>query len=690
MRCNNHTKRRQAKIRGQNRREATTQHTILKHSSTHQRIVMPSVPSSASKRSASAKKGWIKRRENAALLAQEKAQVRHSQAQTQEQGQGQALQRKNVLQTPQPKLRRVKCESAITIDNSDDMALIEAIAAGDNATVANLLLNLPGGIKARADGEDNDNGIDLKFVDKQGTSALIQAVKYRNMAAAKQLLEIPAVDVNTEDTIRRSAMVWAVYSADIDMVLLLMTRVEVNVDKALVVAASCGYEDIVNLLLLESGCVDVNAIDHDGNTALICAIRNNREGTDIEIIVDMLLTKPELDVTILNKYGDSALIQAVRARNYYVVDVLLGHHSSSISGVDFIEHKDIHGVCAFTWALHCNCCDIAHLLADHLAGAVENDGGVDVAAPYGKTSLTVGIVRLLWDQYNEQNGEAGGEGGDISPTKPPGREGVPSAGVASWNFLRCDRIFNKYIINQLLSRDDLFVNKHDQHGYSALTWAMSHKYNRVVGLLLDRADVMVNRLDREGRTPLLLACRSNDLQHVELLLRRNDLIVNVPDAEGRTAIDWALTHDCLSIAACLVRRMDVDLDKVFRQAIDRNDERIISLMLKNMPFDKKIANKFLDKMLQYAQSCRNKEQENGGRNLDNIETVVSMLEYDCQQLSMTSVHDSDDGDRNGSGCAARTDTAASKVTLYMTVILFCALNYLLNSLYETFTDRNRV
>lgn len=701
---------------------------------------MPPSRAASTSRSESAKKGWITRRLRArqaqsqepepALQAKELAKPQSRKKKTDSQPQEEEPSTIQISLSPQYKSRqqqrkRISSGDAApavpaAVDDADtdtdsSLLLIQAIARGEceSTVVAALGRIAPHKTSSSSadtgkDGTGLEGMIDINIVDKQGTSALIQAVKSRSHTVVKHLLDIPHVDVNLEDNISRSAVIWAVYTADIEMMMLLLSkRSDINVDRALIVAASCGYEDMVNLMLAKSsGVVDINATDHYGNTALLSAIRNNREGTDVEVIVDMLMKHPELDVSIINKYGDSTLIQAVRARNYYLVDVVLSHPSSYAKEgcVDIVSHTDIHGVCAFTWALHCNCMGIAELIAEQKKerrmyaskctpkAPMTLDYATEAAANYGKTALTEEIVRLLWIRYSEAHAGDDESVGGIEKIAPIA---ISSAGVPSWNFLECDRIFNKYIINQLLARRDLFVNKLDVNGYSALTWAMHHQYDRIVRVLLGRADVMINRVDNEGQTPLILACRHGFELYVELLLRREDLILNAPDADGKTAIQWAVQNNHESIVACMAQKADLALEAVFKDLIKNNTNNysMLSILLANMRPESKTGGQFLEKMLLLSLSIQ-ENSENHKRENVNIDQIVSLLQHECDELAnstddnVSSVQDEDTteiGTTAVSVPAVSKDTATPRAVLLATIVLFVVLNYGLNAAFEYFT-----
>lgn len=83
----------------------------------------------------------------------------------------------------------------------------------------------------------------------------------------------------------------------------------------LVYAAEHGTVDVVQFLL-EMGC-DINAQDTFGNTALLCAVENNR----IEI-VKYLLRQPGVQLDICNFYGENVFSIAALNNDEMVMDYL--------------------------------------------------------------------------------------------------------------------------------------------------------------------------------------------------------------------------------------------------------------------------------------------------------------------------------------------------------------------------------
>ena len=121
---------------------------------------------------------------------------------------------------------------------------------------------------------------------------LIEACRNGDYEKVKEILQSEVVDVNYKD----------------------------DKTSPLIVASMKGHDKIVELLLhfgntkvgdaINSG-VDVNIKDADGETALINACEFGREK-----VVELLLKHKDVDVNIVNNYGNSAFIKMTRKHTF--------------------------------------------------------------------------------------------------------------------------------------------------------------------------------------------------------------------------------------------------------------------------------------------------------------------------------------------------------------------------------------
>ena len=144
--------------------------------------------------------------------------------------------------------------------------MMEAVKGGDIDNVTSLL--------------DID---DINIQDNLGRTALIWAIRYVHIDIVRLLLDKGA-DPNIPDEFRKTPLIWAsLGDGHIEIVKLLLDRgVDINIvskygQSALAYASYFGNTDIVKLLL-DKGA-DPNIVDNDGKTALMNAIDNGN--TDI-------------------------------------------------------------------------------------------------------------------------------------------------------------------------------------------------------------------------------------------------------------------------------------------------------------------------------------------------------------------------------------------------------------------------
>jgi len=93
-------------------------------------------------------------------------------------------------------------------------------------------------------------------------------------------------------------------------------------------------------------------------------------------------------------------------------------------------------------------------------------------------------------------------------------------------------------VRRLLTRGDVNPDEPDNDGRTALSWASSLGYEKVVGLLLARGDVNPDRADNYGQTALWWASQgSKDVGR--LLLTSGDFNLDKSHNDGQNVLNWA-------------------------------------------------------------------------------------------------------------------------------------------------------
>jgi ankyrin repeat protein len=231
----------------------------------------------------------------------------------------------------------------------------------------------------------NHDGVDVNIQGCDGDTALIGATRNGHSHVVCDLLNHDGVDVNIKDCAGYTALIEACISGHLEVVRALLNHkgVDVNIENnhgytALIMACSCGHLEVVCALLNHKG-VDVNIKNNYGETALICAIKHNIfNGQDIfrtmmnvegersrlrgrrSEVVRALLYHDGVDVNAIDKDGETALILASDRGYLDMVSALLNH-----KGVD-VNIKNNLGESALDRARTKKEDNIARILMKHM------------------------------------------------------------------------------------------------------------------------------------------------------------------------------------------------------------------------------------------------------------------------------------------------------------------------------------
>ncbi len=104
------------------------------------------------------------------------------------------------------------------------------------------------------------------------------------------------------------------------------------------------------------------------------------------------------------------------------------------------------------------------------------------------------------------------------------------------------------LVEELLKRDDIDINRPDGSGLTALHYAV-YGDAPVLDILMTKADI--NRKDAKGQTALHLAILSRRTHAVKRLLEEPKTDVNVKDDAGQTPLDYAIQKRSLALVCLL-------------------------------------------------------------------------------------------------------------------------------------------
>ncbi|KAK4205112.1 ankyrin repeat-containing domain protein [Triangularia verruculosa] len=147
----------------------------------------------------------------------------------------------------------------------------------------------------------------------EGQTALLVAVKNRDLDIVKYLITKVGADVEARNTMGQTALLVAAMNRDLDIVKLILdvgadveARDGAEGQTALLVAATIGHLDIVKYLIAEAGA-DVEARDRQGMTALLWAGEQSTQWSGHLEIVRYLITEAGADAGARDNLGRNIL-----------------------------------------------------------------------------------------------------------------------------------------------------------------------------------------------------------------------------------------------------------------------------------------------------------------------------------------------------------------------------------------------
>lgn len=288
-------------------------------------------------------------------------------------------------------------------------------------------------------------------------------------------------------------------------------------------------------LLLDTGRVDVNKKDPEGNTPLSWAVKRGHEG-----IVRLLLDTGKVDINVKDNANATPLLWATIKGFEGIARLLFD------TGKVDIDMKDDSGRIPLSWAARRGDEGIMRLLLNTggfnsdmkdsdrqelLCWAAENchkkivqllldTDRVDPNAEdkYGRTPLLLVVQAVhipradarITFHFEQLTGSvvAGTDSHMKLLLLEQGRRGVPIVGGQ----MRHDEI-----VELLLDTDRVDPDAKDEDGRTPLSWAAQMGNEKIVQLLLATISVDPDAMDNDGKTPLLRAAQNGHKKIFELL-----------------------------------------------------------------------------------------------------------------------------------------------------------------------------
>ena len=436
----------------------------------------------------------------------------------------------------------------------------------------------------------DDPNADVNIGFRSGWTPLHIASKYGQFPMIKILTQHEKIKINQIDARGWTALHWAANNCHPESVRILLLNQEIDINaldnegqSALHWAATKGYPDTVRVLLAHKETINVNIRNNDGSTPLhMAAMRGNLsavnelvsfEGIDINIkdfseatplyvacengqveVVQVLVNCFGIDVNQPDSYGETPLFAACSPNNprkKETIEALLKHSNININAVNQRSATPLHILAENgdkeSCALLLSRPDLQHDAKDnylwtplHSASSVGNNetlealldsGFYDVNAPdlSEKTALFWAIAAARSDT------ESGNPLLCVKLLLPSSNINHKNTdGQTCIHFAMS--IFNKEIIEELLSSDDIDINKQDNDGNTPLHIAIREKNEDAVELLLKRSDIIFSLTNSAGQTPLHYAALSGTAKILKAILAIDASAINDRDGSSKTPL----------------------------------------------------------------------------------------------------------------------------------------------------------
>lgn len=288
-------------------------------------------------------------------------------------------------------------------------------------------------------------------------------------------------------------------------------------------ACVSGFDDILRLLLKQSD-INVNLPDRNGACPLFSAVASNSDRT-----LSLLLGDQRVNPNWRDNLGRSALLWAAAEGYYTSTKILLKDPRVDAAS------KDARGRTALSLAAQLGHLGIVQLLA--------RSGGL------GK------ILELDNDRRNAISWAAQ----QPQPTilhylVKHGREGADVEDRWGWTPLSWALNPPGYPdnVSVLIQSGYINVNRKDEQGRSALSFAAGYGVTAVVRLLCRTKGIEFDSRDRDERTPLSHAAAAGNLEAIRILIETNGANINAQDKTGRTPLSWAASEGRIEVIEFLL------------------------------------------------------------------------------------------------------------------------------------------
>ena len=418
-----------------------------------------------------------------------------------------------------------------------------------------------------------DQGAYINAISTRGSTALFEAVSADRAEVLEMLLANPKLDVNSQHPGRsgQTALMIAAQEGKVGAVAALLKNKKLDQDQkdangytALSHAIRANQTQIaLQILQSDNKPRDLNSLNWTGNSALMLAASKGQAE-----IVDTLLTQGA-DSTIKDKEGGgTALLRAIDAGHFAVVESMLKHDIVDLQCLDDDKRGLLHGAATSGHV------DIVRLLLQKRLDVNAKDRKGRTPLHDASRKGSVAVVKLLLDtkantlvkdeaertpkdvawQYGHSPTMNVLEGRDPYecmaedlPDEYPDVEKLPIWSLAN---LRYTAEVTKAVVTRSQEVKSSSPDTHD----TALNYAVFSDQPEMVKVLL-QAKSPVNVSNDYGRTPLHFAALSGNDEIMGMLLKEFEgeeeaEIINAPDKWGTSPL--LMAHSYGHVVCCLL------------------------------------------------------------------------------------------------------------------------------------------
>ncbi|XP_065343624.1 uncharacterized protein LOC135941815 [Cloeon dipterum] len=384
--------------------------------------------------------------------------------------------------------------------------------------------------------------VNIQVKDEGGKSLLHHAAESGNLDLVQKLIEL-GVNPSLKDNLGKNTLHYALQHLDVVKSLDRALVKEVTKDKNTSLHLAIGmYEYSIEVIqwLLDEAQVDVNAVNGNGETALMTACSKNR----FEVI--RILLEKKADVSIRDNNRRTALHHAARSGHLDLIKLLFDH----------MTMKEVEDGSS----------DIQVALVEHLKQVDKKDNTLLILAMKSSKKIDEKVISWLVEGIKL----------DLNAVNSNGESAL---------LLACKQ--RKWdAVNILLSREDTDIGSKDQTERTPLHWAAASGNLDVVQRLVERgADLTLK--DSDGMNVMHHALK--DIETVKFLHNLNKGLVTEITKNGSTCLHLAVIRGSTEAIRWLVdEEIEVDLDKsnelgltALLLACRRNMWEVVELLVDN-------------------------------------------------------------------------------------------------------------